>query len=64
MQIVEIVLHNNSNSVFAENPNEIKPLSKVVVSVNGIQEIGTIKAIATTYESTELVEIVAGAEAM
>ncbi len=57
MQIVEIVLHNNSNPVYAKNYNNLDVKSLVVVSINGIQEIGTIKqVVASTNE--ELVDIV------
>ena len=57
MQIVEIVLHNNSNPVYAKNMNNLDLKSMVVVSINGILEIGTIKqVVASTVD--ELVDIV------
>ena len=57
MQIVEIVLHNNSNPVYAKNHNDLPIKSQVVVSINGVLEIGTIKQnVSSTNE--ELVEIV------
>lgn len=47
MQIAEIILHNNSNPVYAKNKNEFGVKSQVVVNINGILELGTIKQIIT-----------------
>lgn len=60
MQIVEIVLHNNSNPVYAKNVNNLDLKSMVVVSINGILEIGTIKQVVASTED-ELVDIVRAA---
>lgn len=57
MQIVEIVLHNNSNPVYAKNMNNLDIKSLVVVSINGIHEIGTIKQVVASTEE-EFVDIV------
>lgn len=57
MQIVEIVLHNNSNPVYAKNQNNFELKSLVVVSINGVQELGTIKQVVSSTED-ELVNIV------
>lgn len=58
MQIVEIVLHNNSNPVYAKNYNNLKPKTMVIVSINGIQEIGTIKQSVKNVKDDEIVDIV------
>lgn len=57
MQIAEIILHNNSNSVYAENNNNYKKNDKVVVSVSGSIELGTIKAFSSSNQS-EMAEII------
>lgn len=52
MQIVEIILHNNSNPVFAKNKNNFEPKGQVVVNINGILELGTIKQVVTSTKET------------
>ena len=57
MQIMEIILPNNSNSVYAENTRFFKLKDKVVVSVNGGLELGTVKSFKNSTDE-ELVEVV------
>lgn len=57
MQIVEITLHNNNNSVFAKNPKNYADKSWVVVNINGSPEMGIIKQ-AINSTPAELYEII------
>jgi len=55
MQISEILLINQPISVYAENNQEFKPNSKVVVSFNDCLEIGVIKGNSNEEPNAEIV---------
>lgn len=57
MQVSEIVLNSNPNSVFSTNIN-LKQGDKVVVSLSGSLELGTVKAIRPILDEMEMVEFV------
>ena len=57
MQIAEIILHNNSVNVFAENTQDFHINDKVVLTINGSLELGTIKNI-TNKPADEYADIV------
>lgn len=57
MQVNEIVLNNNPFSVFSDNLNYSKG-DKVVVSLSGNLELGTIKGVCNSKEAQDIVDIV------
>lgn len=58
MQLTEIQLLNNMNNVYIKTFNDLKPGQNVVVSVNGVLEIGIVKhEIETESETAEFVRI-------